>query len=239
VPYSSKSESCRQGENEFCLCSLKVIKTLNNRFEIWIIFRIVNIVPDGILGKCLDPGIHVTGLGKNVYVVGGGGGGNPSQALPTQCSQKSSNRNPAAMEEVYLSYSSKAWQNRFLLYSQQSENNILLHKQLLLQYIQITSYTFLCFVQIQKCCISSRRINHLGAQLHALILCLCTQDSWCLKQWYTVYRFPRFLTTFSSGSRFEFPMALVTKAGQEREKCLQNYTVHFNKFISCFKEEFM
>jgi hypothetical protein len=32
-----------------------------------------------------------------------------------------------------------------------------------------------------------------------------------------MYRFPRLLTAFSSGSRFEFPMALVVKASQDRK----------------------
>jgi hypothetical protein len=36
------------------------------------------IVPDGTLGKCLDPGIQEASLGKNVCV----GGGQPSKALP-------------------------------------------------------------------------------------------------------------------------------------------------------------
>ncbi len=36
---------------------------------------------------------------------------------------------------------------------------------------------------VNNCCISSRRINHHGAQLHALTLCLHTQDSLsCLEQ---------------------------------------------------------
>ncbi len=39
-----------------------------------------------------------------------------------------------------------------------------------------------------------------------------------------IYRFPRLLTTFSSGSRFEFPMALVTKAGQERKMSTELYS---------------
>ncbi len=54
-----------------------------------------------------------------------------------------------------------------------------------------------------------------------------------------MYRFPRLLTAFSSGSRFEFPVALVVKASQER-KFLQNLTVSFktNLFLVS-KEESM
>jgi hypothetical protein len=58
------------------------------------------IVPDGTLGKWLDPGIQEASLGKNVCV----GGGQPKQspARPTVCSQKGSSRDPAAIEETVL-----------------------------------------------------------------------------------------------------------------------------------------
>jgi hypothetical protein len=42
----------------------------------------------------------------------------------------------------------------------------------------------------------------------------------------TVYRFPRLLTAFISESRFELPMALVTKASREI-KFVQNYAVSY------------
>ncbi len=46
-------------------------------------------------------------------------------------------------------------------------------------HIQITSFTvylILTYHTMLMCCISSRRINYHGTQLHALIFCLCTQD---------------------------------------------------------------
>jgi hypothetical protein len=41
-----------------------------------------------------------------------------------------------------------------------------------------------------------------------------------------MYRFPRLLTTLSSGSRFEFPLALVVKASHERK-----FSSELNSFI--------
>ncbi len=64
--------------------------------------------------------------------------------------------------------------------NQQSENIVLLRGQFITTFTFIHSTPFtsvLINVNMMFNCISSRRINHHGAQLHAFILCLLAQNS--------------------------------------------------------------
>ncbi len=108
-----------------------------------------------------------------------GGLSNPSQALPALCPQKGSSRDPAAMEEACdKSIPTHSRHDEAESGGYQSER-IVFFAQTIYCRVQMTSYTFTYTVLTCVCnsCISSRRINHRGAELHALILCLHKQES--------------------------------------------------------------
>ncbi len=122
------------------------------------------------------PGQWNTGRRPRKKCLSGGEQPKPSPAHLRP--QKTSSRNLAAMEETCAKstpYSFEAWHNRVQWLT---ERIVFVRGQIIILFnwhpIHFTCTVLRC---VYNCCISSRRINHCGALLHALILCLRMQDS--------------------------------------------------------------
>ncbi len=138
----------------------------------------VNIIYAPDLGsvKCLGPGLCCSGVDTCVFK----GAGVPSQTRPRLKPQWTTSRDSAVMEEACAQVTS-AHSGHVATESgiRQSEDIILNHmcnpvSSPTKKKIKIKSPPtdiFTC-----NCCVFSRKINHHGALLHALILCLCFQD---------------------------------------------------------------
>ncbi len=81
--------------NEFILIDRYKITPFMSHSAVLIVLT----VPDRILGKFLDPGIQGTSPDDSVCV--GGRGEQPKPSLSALILQKSSSRDPAAMEETW------------------------------------------------------------------------------------------------------------------------------------------